>query len=164
MSEPNEIPEQKVLVQDTSSTNIASILTPDNTSTNIISNLPSSDEENILKKIMNSTLPVEVRETEAIQVTIDGVTINGIWVNKEDSIYWHPDNPNDKRNAVTLSGGDLTISSADAEIIKKTYKLNGDLVQNVGIKFLKPHPPCVRLNFIYYCSCLFFIRKTLFMV
>jgi hypothetical protein len=152
MSDSNEQGEERVQIQDTSSSDIASILTPDNLvdNGNISTNILMTDEENILKKIMASALPIDVHETEAVKVTIDGVTVNGIWVNKEDSIYWHPDHPLDKRNPINLNDSELVISSADAEIIKKTYKLTGDQIQNVGIKFLKPHPPCVSIGVLIF--------------
>ena len=115
---------------------------PSNPTANL-SSMTEATDDIILKKILASTLPIEVHETESVQVIIDGQPIKGIWVNKEDSMYWRPDNPKDKRNALNLSSSELEFFSKDAEIIKKNYALTNDLVQNVGIKFLKPAPPCV---------------------
>ena len=96
----------------------------------------------IVSRIQNSQAPLEVHETDSVSVMVDGVLIRGIWVNKEDSVNWRPESSVDKRNPLALPA-ELSISTANAEIMKKTYLTSGELVQNVNIKFLKPPPPCV---------------------
>lgn len=118
----------------------STIISPNQPITNSYSAKAHADA--ILSRIQNAQAPIEVHETDSISVMVDGVLIRGIWVNKEDSVQWRSDNPNDKRNALSI-GGDLQVSSVSAEIIKKTYVQSSDMVQNINIKFLKPPPPCV---------------------
>lgn len=108
-----------------------------------ITNTLQSIDDIIIKRILEASLPIEVHETESLKVTIDGQVIDGIWVNKEDSIYWRSGNVNDTRNALVLNNSDLELLTANCEIIKKNYTLKGDMFQNVNFKFLKPPPPCI---------------------
>jgi len=97
---------------------------------------PHAHFQSILTRIQNTQAPIEVRNTENIRVVVDGVTIEGVWVNKDDSEQWRPDHPSDKRNALDITTN-LSISSSNANIIKKQYVTSAELVQNINIKFLK---------------------------
>ena len=96
---------------------------------------PTAHFEAILARIQNNQAPIEVRNTENIRVVVDGQVIEGVWVNKDESEQWRPEHPNDRRNALELTN--LSISSANATIIKKQYVQSAEIVQNVNIKFLK---------------------------
>jgi hypothetical protein len=97
---------------------------------------PHAHFQAILTRIQNTQAPIEVRNTENIRVVVDGVTIEGVWVNKDDSEQWRPDHPSDKRNPLDITTN-LSISSSNATLIKKQYLTSGELVQNINIKFLK---------------------------
>lgn len=116
-----------VNMKSSASANVASIRTPSRASTKL-SNYKNNYKSNIEELILQSSVPIDVNETEEIEA----LGHRGVWANKQETLNW--------KGSIPITEYKINQDPNPKIIIKKSDK-KVKYIQELAVRYLKPPTP-----------------------